>query len=99
MFVGTNGVNGVCTISKVEPELVVHGFPIHDTDSEEDIKMKELFNSEGRLLTTMFNKFTLINACKLNNSKYGEKKVSIKSGHRIPMEQVLRHKISASCVL
>ena len=58
------GHYGVGLISKVKPENVVNGLPIKDSDSEKDKKLKEMYNTEGRLITAEFDKFFLIDVCK-----------------------------------
>lgn len=58
-----SGHNGVATFSKVKAESVTYGIPIEEHDSEEDKKSKKGFNKEGRLITTEFEKFYLLNAC------------------------------------
>ncbi len=58
------GQNGVATLSKKKPESVTYGFPIAEDDSSEDKELKEMFNTEGRLIASEFDKFTLINVCK-----------------------------------
>jgi exonuclease III len=61
---GTGGHHGVATFCKTEPISVEYGLPIKEEDNEKEKKLKRMFNGEGRLIATEFEKFFLLNTCK-----------------------------------
>lgn len=58
-------MHGVAVLSKTEPVNVKNGLPVDDDDSDDVKSDKEKYSKEGRLITAEFEKFYLINACKL----------------------------------
>jgi len=91
------GQSGVAIFSKTEPKDVTNGIPINDEDTDEDKKLKEGFNKEGRLIVAEFEKFILFNAYVPNSGRAvqdaGRSKPyppKITSGERIGWDRVFR---------